>query len=1084
MLRSRLRSCIAAVCTALALTSAALAQPVFIITDASDDMTPDGQAIVGTILDANVDGLIHVWRRTIGHTIYGPAIPYIDGRLSISDDRRYLSGGLWNGLFGAFNPPFGYYTPLSACCTGSACTVLEPRFCTGIPLRGTSSCTPNACATLAVGPTTLGACCNLGGNVCTVTTRAACPSPNYWFGDVASCGTNPCRRGHDVPHRFDNSTGQWTNLGSFANVGGSGAAVCDANIAAPFDMSGNGRFITGSGLYGAYGATSCNTRGFMTDAQTGTVYELPLDFTGCQPFTQGDRVSSNGLIVVGTHTRQGDADPAGITAPIAGTCNVRTLTVWERPDLTSNFTIPNRTELDRFGGGGLGNMVMTRSGSVIAAALSRDAATFDVGDSNVGNALVTYTKVAGVWTRTIIGFVADANRNFAMLPRAISDDGNTIFGNYSGGQFIWRPSINGGVPMNLAAYLQSINGGTPFFPVSVRDGISADGNAITAQISLSAPGPQCLSPIGRRGVLYLTPQPCEQPRIIGGPYSVQQREYTTFGIVGNVFFSGTYPLTWQWQREEPTGSGTWVNISDSCANFVANDSWAYEGTTGPQLRVNMLANPIDRDRNFRVILTNSCGTATSQPAAIGAVTGACCTQIGGSTACSIQLPTRCTSSFFLGVAGIYRGDGTTCSPTACDGTLGACCIGSGGPNAPCSLAIQTYCTQTVASGGLAGAFVGANTVCGPAACGAISGACCYSSSGGSNAVCTLETQLHCSRSVAQGGLGGEYRGNATTCSPVNACNAVLGACCAPPNNTSSIVCTLQTSARCINNLASGGLQGLFGGAGVTCSPADLCNFFAGACCYTPVGQSNAICTIQLQSVCTARVNGQSVGGVIITGLSGVYRGDGSTCSPTQCTSVVGACCYQPIGEICRICAVTPEVRCTTPTNIGGLNGSYGGGNTTCSPAGCDLQLGRCCLNPSCEVSCEAVCTASGGTFTLNATCAPGDCGGSANVVCCRGSTCSLVPSANCTVAGQFVAGASQLAGTSCNASGNSTTPCCHGDYNKNGQVAGDVPDIFAFLGDWFSNSPYAFVGGDGNGTGSPGVPAIFAFLGAWFAGCN
>ena len=39
-----------------------------------------------------------------------------------------------------------------------------------------------------------------------------------------------------------------------------------------------------------------------------------------------------------------------------------------------------------------------------------------------------------------------------------------------------------------------------------------------------------------------------------------------------------------------------------------------------------------------------------------------------------------------------------------------------------------------------------------------------------------------------------------------------------------------------------------------------------------------------------------------------------------------------------------------------------------------------------------------------------------------------------------------------------------------------IPDIFAFLSDWFANDPDAF-----NFGGTPGVPAIFAFLSCWFA---
>lgn len=54
---------------------------------------------------------------------------------------------------------------------------------------------------------------------------------------------------------------------------------------------------------------------------------------------------------------------------------------------------------------------------------------------------------------------------------------------------------------------------------------------------------------------------------------------------------------------------------------------------------------------------------------------------------------------------------------------------------------------------------------------------------------------------------------------------------------------------------------------------------------------------------------------------------------------------------------------------------------------------------------------------------------------------------------------------------------CGADFDSSGTAA--VPDIFAFLGDWFLNNG----GADFDGNGTVAVPDIFAFLGAWFAGC-
>ena len=55
---------------------------------------------------------------------------------------------------------------------------------------------------------------------------------------------------------------------------------------------------------------------------------------------------------------------------------------------------------------------------------------------------------------------------------------------------------------------------------------------------------------------------------------------------------------------------------------------------------------------------------------------------------------------------------------------------------------------------------------------------------------------------------------------------------------------------------------------------------------------------------------------------------------------------------------------------------------------------------------------------------------------------------------------------------------CIGDFDSSGVV--NVPDIFAFLADWFSQESDADIDGDGAVT----VRDIFSFLSLWFAGCS
>ena len=304
-----------------------------------------------------------------------------------------------------------------------------------------------------------------------------------------------------------------------------------------------------------------------------------------------------------------------------------------------------------------------------------------------------------------------------------------------------------------------------------------------------------------------------------------------------------------------------------------------------------------------MVVTNSCGSATSAVANIGVVAGACCSTLGGQILCSIELPSRCTSSFYLG--GVYLGDGTTCAPAACDAVSGACCIGSGGASAFCVIDITSNCTRLVSGGGRGGSYAGNGTTCIPASCASVSGACCYSQSNTTDVICTSEIGAYCSRSVATGGLSGAYRGNGVTCGP-SACSSVAGACCYAASSTSDVICTIQTQTRCENlpQLTSqpgyiSGLQGIYVGNGAACLPvSQQCGFVSGACCYSTDNMSNAICTLQLQDRCTRASNNN--------GLGGTYRGDATICTPSSCTSVTGACCYTTFSDpTTLLCTIQP-----------------------------------------------------------------------------------------------------------------------------------------------------------------------------------
>jgi Concanavalin A-like lectin/glucanases superfamily len=92
--------------------------------------------------------------------------------------------------------------------------------------------------------------------------------------------------------------------------------------------------------------------------------------------------------------------------------------------------------------------------------------------------------------------------------------------------------------------------------------------------------------------------------------------------------------------------------------------------------------------------------------------------------------------------------------------------------------------------------------------------------------------------------------------------------------------------------------------------------------------------------------------------------------------------------------------------------------------------------------------------------------------CCAGATCTLRPFDSCSP-GRFAG-----LGTTCNAPGNRSVPCCLGDFDQSGQA--QVNDLFEFIGAWFSNDPRAAVP---DAAGTPTIDDLFEFIHAWFAGC-
>jgi hypothetical protein len=389
----------------------------------------------------------------------------------------------------------------------------------------------------------------------------------------------------------------------------------------------------------------------------------------------------------------------------------------------------------------------------------------------------------------------------------------------------------------------------------------------------------------------------------------------------------------------------------------------------------------------------------------------------------------------------------------------------------CTTEVQSRCTTNVANGGVAGAYIGNNTTCQPSSCSTVAGACCYAPDNGSSVICTIQTQTRCTNLASLpsqpnyfSGLQGIYVGHGTTCLPVSQqCGFVAGACCYSLDDTSNAICTVQLQDKCTRATNNSGLGGTYRGDGTTCGPTS-CTTVTGACCYSTFGDpATLLCTIQPATRCTSRFNAG--------GLFGTYLGGGTACGPTACSTAVGACCYLDATG-CLACTLTPgATRCTDPIN-GGLGGTYAGNGTVCTPSSCPSE-GACCVSNVCSLTCESICLANLGTFQgVGSTCSPDPCNPAVGA-CCRGSTCLVEAQTACTGVNTGFAGAA----TVCNVFGaNNTSPCCFADFNHVGGIT--VQDIFDFLAVYFSGSSTADING-----GGIGVQDIFDYLASYFTGC-
>lgn len=436
--------------------------------------------------------------------------------------------------------------------------------------------------------------------------------------NIGGFGTN-----RTIAHRWNGTV--WQNIGILP-----GGNRCDFNINTANDTSGDGRYTVGGG----WTQTLCGSfRAWRFDSQSSAFTQLPHT-TARPPFftpsraTRADSVSNDGTVICGyddnyfqSSNNQG-----------------RRAAVWEF--LNGNW-VETVLDLD----GGEANAV-SGTGTVIVGRMSTTTmqATF-------GTTILTpviWNKVGNSWVPQNLG--GDPN----MRAFLVSFDGSTVAGSYGGQGFIYRASINGGVPMSLADYFVQRGGSFPGITFGSPAGaeirsMSGDGNTFwMACIDDRNP---CLSTY-TNGIVYTEGAPCEPARINFSPISQDITGPSSgFGIISNCFASGTWPLNYQWQKE--TSPGVWTDLTDDNCFEFSHPNFDVKGSISSQLRLGTLSNMWQG--NYRCVVTNSCGSATSAVAHIGPVPP-CPADLNGDNVVDISDLTGLLSNFGIGGATPEQGD--------------------------------------------------------------------------------------------------------------------------------------------------------------------------------------------------------------------------------------------------------------------------------------------------------------------------------------------------------------------------------------------------------------------------------------------
>ncbi|NUQ51853.1 MAG: hypothetical protein HUU19_04060 [Phycisphaerales bacterium] len=425
---------------------------------------------------------------------------------------------------------------------------------------------------------------NTGGDWEDGRTRASDDGMMIMWGTRNRQGMGGLPTSGNTPHLWNPATGV-ENIGTLPN-----GNKCDAFQNSANDISADGRYVVG----GAYTERVCGPyRAWVYDTMTGEYEVLPVSVTQdgtTARATRADSISADGTVVIGYD--ENFSDDLGFSA--------RRAVVWRKV-----AGVWEQTLIDPFGGE---LVAVSADGNHIVGRYSEDA--MDLVFGTTSRLPVRWNWDGNEWVPQNLG------GDTSMVPYAISADGGTVVGGQGYG-FIWRADINGGVAMELNAYLSTLGWSIPditlasYFGIAGL-GVSADGTKILASF-LDERDP-CLM-TGFSGIVDLTGStPCEPVRINLDPLSqVNTAPDQVYGDTFNVFASGSGPLNYQWQEE--TSPGVWTNLADDNCSKVLSKDFDIKGATTSQLRIGRKT-PSNWGGTYRCVVTGVCGNVTSAPATL------------------------------------------------------------------------------------------------------------------------------------------------------------------------------------------------------------------------------------------------------------------------------------------------------------------------------------------------------------------------------------------------------------------------------------------------------------------------------------